>query len=86
MAEAGMADFVVSSGFGMLGPAHMPRPIVDRVNAAVRKALANPEVNKGLSSQGADPVGNSPDEYGNYNRAEIARWSKVARDARVAAE
>ena len=86
MAEAGMADFVVSSGFGMLGPAHMPRPIVDRVNAAVRKALANPEVNKGLSSQGADPVGNSPDEYSNYNRAEIARWSKVARDARVAAE
>ena len=86
MAEAGMADFVVSSGFGMLGPAHMPHPIVDRVNAAVRKALANPEVNKGLSSQGADPVGNSPDEYGNYNRAEIARWSKVARDARVAAE
>ncbi len=86
MAEAGMADFVVSSGFGMLGPAHMPSPIVDRVNAAVRKALANPEVNKGLSSQGADPVGNSPDEYGNYNRAEIARWSKVARDARVAAE
>ncbi len=86
MAEAGMADFVVSSGFGMLGPAHMPRPIVDRVNTAVRKALANPEVNKGLSSQGADPVGNSPDEYSNYNRAEIARWSKVARDARVAAE
>jgi len=86
MAEAGVPDFVVTSGFGMLMPANTPRPIVDRVNAAVRKALAHPDVNKGLSSQGADPVGNSPDEYDKYNRAEIARWSKVARDAGVQPE
>ncbi len=86
MAEAGMADFVVSSGFGMLAPGHTPRTIVDRVNASVRKSLAHPDVNKGLSSQGADPVGNSPDEYGQYNRAEIARWAKVARDAGVLAD
>ncbi len=86
MAEAGMPDFVVSSGFGMLAPANTPRPIVDRVNAAVRKSLAHPDVNKGLSSQGADPVGNSPDAYEQYNRTEVARWFKVARDARVAAE
>ena len=86
MAEAGMADFVVSSGFGMLAPANTPRAIVERVNASVRKSLANPDVNKGLSSQGADPVGNSPDEYEKYNRAEIARWAKVARDAGVLAD
>lgn len=86
MAEAGMPDFVVSSGFGMMVPANTPRAIVDRVNTAVRKSLAHPDVSKGLSSQGADPVGNSPDAYDQYNRAEIARWFKVARDARVAAE
>jgi tripartite-type tricarboxylate transporter receptor subunit TctC len=81
-----MPDFVVSSGFGMLAPANTPRAIIDRINASVRKALAHPDVNKGLSSQGADPVGNSPDEYSQYNRAEIARWSKVARQAGVQAE
>ena len=86
MAEAGMPDFVVSSGFGMLAPANTPRIIIDRVNASVRKSLAHPDVNKGLSSQGADPVGNSPDEYDKYNRAEIARWAKVARDAGVLAD
>ncbi len=86
MAEAGMPDFVVSSGFGMLAPANTPRAIVDRVHASVRKSLANPDVNKGLSSQGADPVGNTPDEYDKYNRAEIARWAKVARDAGVQAD
>ena len=86
MIESGMPDFVVSSGFGMFAPANTPRPIVDRVNAAVRKALANSDVRKGLSSQGAEPVGNSPDEYDRYNRAEIANWAKVSRGAGVQAE
>ena len=86
MIESGMPDFIVSSGFGMFAPANTPRPIVDRVNAAVRKALANSDVRKGLSSQGAEPVGNSPDEYDRYNRAEIANWAKVSRGAGVQAE
>ena len=86
MIESGMPDFIVSSGFGMFAPANTPRPIVDRVNAAVRKALASPDVRKGLSSQGAEPVGNSPDAYDRYNRAEIANWAKVARGAGVQTE
>ena len=60
--------------------------IVDRVNAAVAKALADPAVRKGLSGQGAEPVGNSPDEYDRYNRSEIERWTKVARAAGVVPE
>lgn len=86
MIEQGYKDFVVSSGFGMFAPAKTPRPIVDRVNAAVAKALADPAVRKGLSGQGAEPVGNSPDEYDRYNRAEIERWTKVARAAGVVPE
>lgn len=86
MAEAGVPDFVVSSGFGMLAPAHTPRAVVDRIYASVRKSLAHPDIHKGLSTQGAEPVGNTPDEYDRYNRAEIARWSKVARDAGIQPE
>ncbi|MDP2238963.1 MAG: tripartite tricarboxylate transporter substrate binding protein [Burkholderiales bacterium] len=86
MIEQGMHDFVVSSGFGMFAPAGTPRAIVDRVNAAVRKALNDPDVRSSLSSQGAEPVGNSPDEYDKYNRTEIEKWSKVARQAGVQAE
>jgi tripartite-type tricarboxylate transporter receptor subunit TctC len=86
MIEQGYKDFIVSSGFGMFAPAKTPRPIVDRINAAVVKALAEPAVRKGLSGQGAEPVGNSPDEYDRYNRAEIERWSKVARAAGVVPE
>ena len=86
MIEQGMRDFVVSSGFGMFAPAGTPRAIVDRVNAAVRTALNNPDVRSNLSSQGAEPVGNSADEYDKYNRTEIEKWSKVARQAGVQAE
>lgn len=86
MIEEGLRDFVVSSGFGMFAPAGTPRAIVDRVNAAVKKALNDPDVRSSLSSQGAEPVGNSPDEYDRYNRTEIEKWSRVARQAGVQAE
>jgi tripartite-type tricarboxylate transporter receptor subunit TctC len=86
MIEAGYKDFYVSSGFGMLAPASTPRPIIDRVNASVRKVLADPGVRKQLASQGAEPVGNSPDEYDRYNRSEIERWAAVARQAKVPME
>jgi len=86
MIEQGYADFIVSSGFGMFAPAKTPKAIVDRVNSSVVKALADPGVRNGLSSQGAEPVGNTPEEYDRYNRAEIERWTKVARAAGVVAE
>ena len=86
MIESGMADFIVSSGFGMFAPANTPRAIVERVNAAVRKALNHPDVRKGLLSQGAQPVGNSPDEYDRINRNEIANWARVSRGAGVVPE
>ena len=70
----------------MFAPAKTPKAIVDRVNASVVKALADPAVRNGLSSQGAEPVGNTPEEYDRYNRSEIERWTKVARAAGVVAE
>jgi tripartite-type tricarboxylate transporter receptor subunit TctC len=86
MIEEGLKDFVVMSGFGMFAPAGTPRAVVDRVHAAVRKALNAPEVRKSLESQGADPVANSPDDYDKFNRTEIARWIQVARQAGVQPE
>lgn len=86
MIEQGYKDFLVSSGFGMFAPAKTPRPVIDRLNAAVVKALQEPAVRSGLSSQGAIPVGNSPEEYDRYNRVEIEKWRKVAQAAGVLPE
>ncbi|MGH8617326.1 MAG: tripartite tricarboxylate transporter substrate binding protein [Burkholderiales bacterium] len=86
MIESGLPGFVVSSGFGLMGPAGLPRPIVDRAHQALKTALNNPDVRKQLSDQGADPVGNTPEEYDTFNKAEIQKWIRVAREANITPE
>jgi tripartite-type tricarboxylate transporter receptor subunit TctC len=83
MVESGVKGFVVSSGFGLLAPAGTPRPVIDRVHGALVKALSDPGVRNNLSGQGADPVGNTPEQYDAFNKAEIAKWVKVARGAGI---
>ncbi len=86
MEEGGLKGFVVSSGFGLIAPANTPRAIVDRVHGVLVKALADSAVKNNLSSQGAEPVGNRPEEYEAFNKAEIAKWLKVTRDAGIPPE
>ena len=86
MLESGVAGFVVSSGFGLLAPAGTPRPVIDRVHGALLRALADPNVKNNLSGQGAEPVGNTPEQYDAFNKSEIAKWIKVAREAGIEPE
>ena len=83
MVESGLPGYIISSGFSVFGPANLPRPIVDRVHGAIKSSLANAEVRKSLSDQGADPVGSTPEEHDKFNRAEIEKWIKVARGAGI---
>lgn len=86
MIEQGMKDFIVSSGFSMFGPANTPKPIVDRVNAALVQALKDPKVSKTLLEQGAEPNGSTPDVHDKFNRAEIQKWIQVVRNAGIEAQ
>ena len=86
MEEQGLKGFVVSSGFAVFGPANLPRPIVERVNAALVKALNDPAVKGNLAKQGADVVAGTPEAHDKFNRAEIAKWIKVARAAGIEPE
>ena len=86
MVESGVAGFVVSSGFGLLAPAGTPRPVIDRVHGALVKAINEPAVRNNLSGQGAEPVGNTPEAYEAFNKAEIAKWIRVAREAGIQPE
>jgi tripartite-type tricarboxylate transporter receptor subunit TctC len=83
MVEQGLKGFVVSSGFAMFVPAGTPRPIVEKVNAALVKALRDPVVSKTLIDRGAEPVASPPGEHDAFNKAEIAKWLKVAREAGI---
>jgi len=86
MEEAGVPGFVVSSGFGMFAPANTPRAIVERIHAALVKALNDAPVKDNLGKQGAEVVASTPDEYDQFNRAEIAKWIKVVAQAGITPE
>ncbi|MCE9641351.1 MAG: tripartite tricarboxylate transporter substrate binding protein [Betaproteobacteria bacterium] len=86
MEEAGVPGFVVSSGFGMFAPANTPRAIVERIHAALVKALNDATVKDNLGKQGAEVVASTPDEYDQFNRAEIAKWIKVVAQAGITPE
>jgi len=86
MVESGLPGYVISSGFSLFGPANLSRPVVDRLHGAVKAAISDPDVRKKLSDQGADPVGNTPEEHDKFNRTEIAKWIKVARGAGIEAQ
>ena len=86
LAESGYPDFEASSWFGLLGPADMPRDIVIKLQAEIVRILKIPDIREKLSQQGADPVGNTPEEFAAYIRAETAKWAKVVKASGAKAE
>jgi tripartite-type tricarboxylate transporter receptor subunit TctC len=86
MQEQGLKGFVVSSGFAMFAPPGTPRPIVDRVHAALVKALNDPTIKDNLAKQGADVVASTPEQHDKFNRNEIAKWIKVVKEAGIEPE
>jgi tripartite-type tricarboxylate transporter receptor subunit TctC len=84
VAEAGgMPGFEVIGWFGWLGPAGMPRPIVQRLNSELVRALKLPDVRDRLLSQSTEPVGNTPQEFAVFMKREHAKWAKVIKAANV---
>jgi len=71
--------YEVDAWFGLLAPAGTPRAVIDELNRNVIAVLKTPEVEKLFFEQGALPVGNTPEEFGAFIRAELAKWSKVAK-------
>lgn len=86
MMESGYAGFVAGSWYGLFAPAGTPREIVSRLNAETVRTLKTPDTRSLLSQQGADPVGNTETEFAAFIAAEIDRWAKVIRSARIRIE
>ena len=77
VAELGFPGYEAVTWFGLLAPAGTPRPIVALLSEEVRKALKAPEVADILSTQGGEPAGNTPEEFADYLKAEVAKWANV---------
>jgi tripartite-type tricarboxylate transporter receptor subunit TctC len=81
IAEQGLPDFEAVSWFALFAPAGTPKPVVDKLQAEVKKILTTPEVSKRLAESGLEAVGSTPDELAAYQRTEIAKWAKVVKDS-----
>ena len=77
--ELGLKDFDAVGWNGLLAPAGTPRDIVARLNTEVVRVLRIPEVRDQLTSQGADIVGNSPEQFAAWIRAEVKKWAEVVK-------
>jgi tripartite-type tricarboxylate transporter receptor subunit TctC len=86
MIEAGVPSFVVSSGFSWIAPAGLPRPIVEKLNGALVKAVNDPAIRKQLLERGADPIANSPEQHAAFIKTEIEKWQRVAKQAGISPE
>ncbi len=79
VAESGFPGFDASSWFGLVGPAGLPREIALKVQGEVARILKDPAMREKFIQQGADPVGNTPDEFGQYMKDETAKWAKIVK-------
>ncbi|MGZ8231335.1 MAG: tripartite tricarboxylate transporter substrate binding protein, partial [Burkholderiales bacterium] len=77
--EAGFPGFEASAWNAVLAPAGTPDDIIRRLNTAIVKIVHSPDIREKLAAQGAEPVGDSPEQYGKYLQAEVAKWAKVVK-------
>jgi len=77
IAESGLPGFDISTWFGVFAPAGTPREALDRLHAEFAKALAAPDVREKMVNMGAEPVGNRPEEFAAFVRAEAEKYGGV---------
>lgn len=74
-----LANFEASSWFGILAPAGTPKEIVIKLQQEIARALASPAVKEKLMAQGANPIGNTPDEFAAYIQKESRKWAQIVK-------
>ena len=83
IAEAGLPGYEATQWFGVLAPAGTPQAIVERLHKEIVTALKSPDVVKQLSTQGAQIVASSPEQFAAYIRTETKKWAEVVKAAGI---
>ncbi len=81
--EAGLKGFQAVAWNGLTAPGRTPKEVIAKINGDVLRILKSPELLERLRSEGSDPVGNSPEQYGAFLREEMAKWRKVIAFANI---
>lgn len=83
MQEQGFPQFETMNWYGISGPAKLPVALVRRINQDVNAVLAMPDVQEKFEGFGVEDGGGTVERYAEFTRSEIAKWAKVAKDAKV---
>jgi tripartite-type tricarboxylate transporter receptor subunit TctC len=83
VAESGVAGYEYSTWYGLLAPAGLPKPIVEKLSQATMSVLRMPDVRERYLSQGMDPSPTTPEEFSKLIRSEMAKWAKVVKAAKI---
>ena len=84
-AETGLPGFEAIGWHGILAPTGTPREIVMRLNTEVVNVLRNPDIRTRFADQGAEPVGNTPEQFSDFLKSDLAKWARVIKAAGVRA-
>jgi tripartite-type tricarboxylate transporter receptor subunit TctC len=79
VAEAGVPGYDAGTWSGVIAPAGMPRPIVDKLNAAINRAIASPAFKQRFAAIGDEPAGGTPEEFADTIRKDSAKWAEVVK-------
>jgi tripartite-type tricarboxylate transporter receptor subunit TctC len=86
VAEAAVPGFYAALWGGVLAPGRTPKAVVARINADIRQVMSQPEVRDKMAKLGTDVVTSSPEAFDQFIRAELGKWSGVAKQAGVKGE
>jgi tripartite-type tricarboxylate transporter receptor subunit TctC len=86
ISEAGLPGYDATAWYGLLAPAGTPPEIIAKLNAAAVKGIKQPDFAERLAAEGAETVGGTPKQFGEFIKAEIQRWTKVMKAAGVKAQ
>jgi tripartite-type tricarboxylate transporter receptor subunit TctC len=86
VAEAGVPGYEAVIWLGIMAPANTPKPVIDRLNAEVRKVIARPDLKDAWRKQGAETLDMTPSEFEKFLRGDIDKWALVIQSAGVKAD
>jgi tripartite-type tricarboxylate transporter receptor subunit TctC len=81
--EAGVPGYDAVIWLGLMAPTSTPKPVIDRLNAEVRKVLARGDIKEAWKKQGAETMDMSPEKFDEFLRGDIAKWAKVVKEAGI---
>jgi tripartite-type tricarboxylate transporter receptor subunit TctC len=86
IAEAGVPGYEMANWWGIVAPTGTPQPIVDKLAKEIGVVLSTPETQKHFAAEGAEVVQKTPAEFAAFIEAELAKWQRVVKDAKIKAE